>query len=380
MHKDQTHPVEIPADKSLVKPSRRADERDIMFARMTYQKGSPQFEDYYRMRPQNLEVDESIREMPGPFEVGTATFHPHVTPFAEAGFALLARMKHLDQNPKKSPALDVLSIEMTGQIKAMASFLGVQACEVVNLALDEMYSHKGRGQDYGKPIESCLPRGIMLLIEMDKDFVNRAPQLEQGTEAVKAYMNLATASLWLATYIQQLGYEAKVHIDGNYEAFLPPLAEKAGLGEVGRASLLINPEYGQRIRLAMISTDLPLEISAPKALGIKAFCQACGRCATTCPGKAISKEPAQYLEDRDLIGWTIDQESCFKVWRRVGMDCGVCLSSCPVSQGLTSEEWQLISDGDAAAAYGLYQERQPLRVYHKELMPFVHYPKAPVVF
>ncbi len=361
-------------------PLRRADERDIMFARMTYQKGSPQFEDYYQMRPQNKEVDDGIREMPGPFGAGTATFHPYITPFAEAGFALLSRMKHLDQNQKKERALDISSVEMTGQIKEMAGFLGLQACEVVELKLEDMYSHKGRGEAYGTPIESTLPRGIMLMVEMDKDFVNRAPQLEQGTEAVKAYMNLATASLWLATYIQQLGYDAKVHIDGNYEAFLPPLAQRAGLGEVGRASLLINPKYGQRIRIAMISTDLPLEISGPQTYGIKEFCQACGRCALTCPGKTISKEPAQYLEDKDLVGWTINQELCFTVWQRVGMDCGVCLSSCPVSQGLTSEEWELISEGNAPKAYALYQERQPLRVYQKDPLPFVQYPRPPVAF
>jgi len=47
------------------RPSRRVDERDIMFARGRLVPGSPEYESYYAMRPQNKQGDDHTRLLPG---------------------------------------------------------------------------------------------------------------------------------------------------------------------------------------------------------------------------------------------------------------------------------------------------------------------------
>jgi hypothetical protein len=46
-------------------PSKRFDERDIMFARNNLEPGSPQYEIYYQMRPENEANDNRFRKLPG---------------------------------------------------------------------------------------------------------------------------------------------------------------------------------------------------------------------------------------------------------------------------------------------------------------------------
>lgn len=49
----------------------------------------------------------------------------------------------------------------------------------------------------------------------------------------------------------------------NDTALAIPYAIKAGLGEYGRHGLLITPEYGPRVRIGKIFTDMPLAHDVP---------------------------------------------------------------------------------------------------------------------
>jgi hypothetical protein len=62
---------------------------------------------------------------------------------------------------------------------------------------------------------------------------------------------------------------------------------KAGLGVIGKSSLLITPQFGPRVNLGTVITDAPLKSDQP----IKAdFCKDCLVCAKTCLGQAISDD------------------------------------------------------------------------------------------
>jgi formate hydrogenlyase subunit 6/NADH:ubiquinone oxidoreductase subunit I len=361
---------------------RRSDERDVMFVRARYEKGASDFNEYYSRNPEKLEMDNEIRSMAQPFSEGTATFHPQIAPFGDAGFMLLDQIKMLDTYQKSDLQTEVDALEVSKQIKNMLVYLGAADVGFTGIDLNDLYSHRGRMGEYGKEIIETLPGGIVIVYEMDKECVNRAPQLEQGIEVVKAYMQLATMGLWLTNYIKLLGYDAKAHIDGNYMAFLPPIAEKAGLGEVGRMTTLVHQKYGPRVRLALITTDLPLVFDKPNTFGLKEFCDVCNRCSKTCPGKAISPESIGEISGKKVEGWSINQEECYKVWRRVGTDCGVCLSVCPFSQGFTKEEWTFFKTGRAGMEKAMesYSKRIPIRVYNPKVMDHLSYPKPVIVY
>ena len=89
--------------------------------------------------------------------------------------------------------------------------------------------------------------------------------------------------------IRSLGYPARAHIDANYRVVCPLVARDAGLGEIGRMGLLMTPGPGPRVRLAVVTTDVPL-VSDERLRddSMIDFCTRCKKCAEVCQPDAIS--------------------------------------------------------------------------------------------
>ena len=64
----------------------------------------------------------------------------------------------------------------------------------------------------------------------------------------------------------------------------------AGLGKIGINGLLVTPEYGPRIRLAGVLTDMPANTGKATENAVPEFCKSCGLCIEKCPAQAISRE------------------------------------------------------------------------------------------
>jgi epoxyqueuosine reductase len=141
----------------------------------------------------------------------------------------------------------------------------------------------------------------------------------------------------LENFIQQLGYPARAHVPPmHYDLVTPPIAVDAGLGEQGRMGLLITPELGANARLAVVTTNIPMEADKPIDFGVKEFCKKCKICAERCVTGAISHADEPDIEF-GYRRWRIKCELCFQVWCSMatsepGRGCRVCLAVCPYSR------------------------------------------------
>ena len=313
---------------------KRFDERDILFARMNYIPGSPEYEDYYQRHPELKEVDSALREMPEIGEPGSATHHPVHSPLVGSAFHFLSEIKHLSEGQPAAAKTDVPGPEeMARLLKGLAAYYGAKLTGVCAMKDSHYYSHRGRETThYGEPVSTSYPFGLVFAVEMEKDMILRAPGIPESLAAVKGYVDAAVIGMILSFYIRSLGYDARNHMDGNYLLIAPLAALDAGLGEIGRHGLLITKEYGPRVRLGVVTTDLPLVPDESIAFGIQKFCGLCNRCALSCPGKAIPKGDKKLIEGD--MRWKITDTACYERWRMLGTDCGVCLASCPFSNEL----------------------------------------------
>lgn len=70
-------------------------------------------------------------------------------------------------------------------------------------------------------------------------------------------------------------------------------AVACGLGEIGLNGLLLTPDFGARQRFHMIITDAEI---APSPLFDGHICDACGKCALSCPLGAINVDNAETID------------------------------------------------------------------------------------
>ncbi len=313
------------------KPQARVDERDIMFSRNSLEAGSDRFNDYYARNPERKAPDDLFRSHPGLMRDGSTYYDPITAAAAKAAFRTVAAL-HRMQDVEKLPATPrvVNPARMTRFIKRWTRELGAVSVGVTTLRDYHLYSTIGRGERYGEPVEVDHRNAVALTVEMDKSMMDRAPQGPTVMESARQYLNSGVLAIQLADFIRRLGYSARAHIDGSYRVICPLVARDAGLGEIGRMGILMTPELGPRVRIAVVTTDLPLVHDERKRDDTMIdFCRRCMKCADACPSRAIP------FDDRRMIDgvsrWQIDSEACFTLWCRIGTDCGRCMSVCPYS-------------------------------------------------
>ena len=136
-----------------------------------------------------------------------------------------------------------------------------------------------------------------------------------------------------------------------------PLAEQAGLGWIGKHTLLLNRDAGSWFFLGELYTDLPLPPSAPK----ENHCGSCTRCIDICPTQAIV---APYkLDARRCIAYlTIEFKGSIPIALRplIGnriFGCDDCQLVCPWNRyaGYSAEQkFRTLHNLDAADLVELF--------------------------
>lgn len=317
----------------VVSQPERIDERDIIFTRFDLKKESPRYKEYYSRRPEYKEVDDNIRERPDILTPPHIKKNPLLFNLAAAEFDFLEQQLDFVDGETEGEGISVSAEDFTSFLKKVLRYLGAADSGVCLMDQRFLYSHVGRGPEtYGAEIVNEHKYAVVFVLEKDYDMISCAPEAPVVVETARRYVDIARIGIVCARLIRRLGYAARAHIAGsNYQTMVTPLAWKAGLGEVGRIGVLIHPRLGPRIRLGVITTDIPLvPSSGPRGRGILDFCEKCRKCALNCPGKAIPDK--EKVIENGVEKWVIDREKCYYYWRKAGTDCSICIMSCPYSK------------------------------------------------
>lgn len=105
---------------------------------------------------------------------------------------------------------------------------------------------------------------------------------------------------------------------------IPP-AIASGLGELGKHGSLINRHFGSGVRLAGVTTDMPLIATAPDRFGADDFCATCQVCTKACPPGAITEHKQMV---RGVERWYVDFDKCIPYFAE-SASCGICFAVCP---------------------------------------------------
>lgn len=200
--------------------------------------------------------------------------------------------------------------------------LGHEAGAVGIAPMDPLYVFEGYTIDEPWVIVLALAPNYERLKEVPSDETNGIGVTEIGEQ----YARGTRVSFALANWIRSQGYTAQAYPGPSASALLliPP-AIASGLGELGKHGSLISRQYGAGLRLAGVTTGMPLAPTGPDRFGADEFCLSCQVCTNACPPGAIN-ERKQIV--RGVERWYVDFDKCIPFFAE-SASCGICIAECP---------------------------------------------------
>jgi len=220
---------------------------------------------------------------------------------------------------------------LSRHIKSLGYFLRADIVGICRLPQWAVYSYNLEGHQ----IELNHKFAIVIVIDQDYRTMNGSTGDDwiSSSQSFLSYTTSAFIACTMAAYIRRLGYPARAHFEAAtrsaYQVAVTPLLLLAGIGEICRAGIVLNPFLGTRFKAAAVTTDLPLLPDKPVDFGLQEFCRKCLKCAVECPANAISKGDKTMYNGYEI--WRFDVERCTKhrVINQHGSSCGRCIKVCP---------------------------------------------------
>ena len=219
----------------------------------------------------------------------------------------------------------------TNKIKNMIQNLGADVCGIANIERFDKTPQGFHPNDILDGTQSVIVFGKPFLKSVFKAKTN-IPYTFMRNKLIEEIDAISTA---LCLELEGMGYDAlpipssepyefwdDVNRHGRGILSLKHAAQHAGLGFIGRNTLLVNPQFGNRLWLGgvisniKLSTDLPTNNSCPPN---------CRICLDACPQSALD-------------GNTIDQKKCRSISATVTegggwvLSCNICRKECPFSR------------------------------------------------
>jgi reductive dehalogenase len=216
---------------------------------------------------------------------------------------------------------------LSRHIKQLGYFLRSDIVGICRLPQYAVYSH----DMMGKEVNLNHKNAIVIVVDQDYDTMlgSTGDDWISGSQSFIGYSNTALISCIMADYIRRLGYPARAHHAMSYLVVVPPLLLLAGIGEMSRAGIVLNPFLGTRFKAAVVTTDLPLKIDKPVDFGLQEFCEKCLKCAVECHSNAIPRGGKVLYNGYETWHFDADQCSKFRTSNPNGSACGRCIKVCP---------------------------------------------------
>jgi ferredoxin len=174
------------------------------------------------------------------------------------------------------------------------------------------------------------PWVIMLALGHNYERLNQVPSDQTNGEGIAdvgdRYAQGTRSSFALANWIRSQGYNARAFPGPMASALLliPP-AVASGLGELGKHGSLISRQFGAGVRLAGVTTDMPLIATVRVFFGGDEFCKSCQVCTRECPPGAIAEQKQMV---RGVERWYTDFDKCIPYFAEAA-GCAICIAECP---------------------------------------------------
>ncbi len=294
-----------------------------------------------RVRASEAALSKAARGVYGPVIQKAFLDGPHDYALCSSMYATINHLANIEEQPvnpnppsiSEDPELLSLHMKHTGYLYN-ADIVGI--CEIPEYAI---YSHDVKGN----PLELDYKYAIVLVIAKDFETVSASNGRDWISKSIgfDSYQRLALITQAMANYIRRLGFPASAqHLfcrpkPDTYQVLLPPLLLHAGIGEAGRAGIIVNPFLGLGYKAAAVLTNMPLAPDKPIDFGLQDFCRQCGICAEMCPSKAIPAGDKVLYNGR--IHWKLEEERCarFFISNPTGNGCNMCVKVCPWTRPTT---------------------------------------------
>jgi epoxyqueuosine reductase len=252
-------------------------------------------------------------------------------PIGKAAFELLNHVNSFERRRKPAalkhaPIPDDPRVH-SRHLKSLGYFLGADVMGIGPLSQSTVYTHNKRGQQVEAPFKYAIVFGVrkqartMAASNGWDDIVDSL--------SIQAYQRAALQAEQVAHYIRQLGYDAVPSTMDRYVTVMPQIVLEAGLGEVCRMGIVLNPFLGCNCKYSAVLTNLELELDGCIDFGLQEYCESCLICADQCPAGAITHGPQTNYQG--YYTWLQDMQTCleFNLMNEEGCACGRCTKVCP---------------------------------------------------
>jgi len=211
-----------------------------------------------------------------------------------------------------------MTMSETKRIKNYALELGADLVGVADVSVL-------KGIDTHIPNLFCsFPRAICVAVRVEKFWASLDEINSSFTRQIELLEKIA---LKVSNFLGDKGFktliihpEDRVDVAGERGLISnKAVAKAAGVGWLGKSLLVVTPNYGPRVRLVSVFTNMPLIPDNP----LECQCKDCQICIVACPEKALKN--VEFVDHPRRREEVLDLSKC-----KGESGCEVCMMVCPL--------------------------------------------------